>query len=216
MRSSSAHPAIGTHDRFSGGNPSTRGRAASVENAGLASNAVPEGSLERVCWRETKSYRATRSAVEAELTEVALGLRRAWLAGPALTWKNIQPIHERAGNDFEKRVALALREGFFQFSQLLAGLEVLLLQLRDLGVVREETLLDIEELFVHRADHAGLSQGAGSGSGIFPDSDSGLKSAQGACDQSKINFHRNLPVVDEGVVGTSDSTACGDTGDFHA
>ncbi|WP_157128485.1 hypothetical protein [Cupriavidus sp. USMAA2-4] len=55
-------------------------------------------------------------------------------------------------SDLEKRIATAIEQGFLQFSQLLAGLEVILLEGEKLGVVREESILGLEQLFVHLTD----------------------------------------------------------------
>lgn len=86
--------------------------------------------------------------VEARLTEVVKRLRAAWLAGPALLWGDVHPIQEIARTDFEQRVAATLSDGFFQFSQFLAGFEVLVLHLEHRGVVSEQSLLGLQQLIV--------------------------------------------------------------------
>ena len=96
-------------------------------------------------------------AIEARLAEVVQRLRSSWLSGPALLWHQVHPIHELALTDVEKRVALTLRLGFFQFSQFLAGFEVLLLQLEQLGLVHEELLLSLEELAIDLSDSSRLA-----------------------------------------------------------
>lgn len=93
--------------------------------------------------------------VEARLAEVVQRLRSAWLAGPALLWDDVRSVDELTGTDLEKRVARLLGQGFFQFSQFLAGFEVLLLQLHQLRVVREETVLGLEKLIVDLGDSTG-------------------------------------------------------------
>lgn len=93
--------------------------------------------------------------VEAKLAQVVQRLRAAWLAGPALLWDDIHPIHKVARSELEKRIAGTLAGGFAQFSQLLCGFEVLLLQLQQLRVVREQTLLGIEQLGVQLGDGVG-------------------------------------------------------------
>lgn len=95
-------------------------------------------------------------AIEARLTEVVQRLRAAWLAGPALLWSDVHPIHELAVSEVEKRVALTLRLGFFQFSQFIAGFEVLLLQLEQLGLVNEQLILSLEELAIDLGDSSRL------------------------------------------------------------
>jgi hypothetical protein len=71
------------------------------------------------------------AVVKARLAEVVQGLRADWLAGPALRWEQIHPIHEMACTDIDKRVSAALRDAFFGFSQFLCGLEVLLLEIEE-------------------------------------------------------------------------------------
>lgn len=93
--------------------------------------------------------------IEARLTDIVLRLRSSWIAGPAQLWGDIYPIRMELLGDGEKRIATALFQGFFQFSQLLAGLEVLLLQSQQLGVVRKEALLGLEQLIVDLADGNG-------------------------------------------------------------
>jgi hypothetical protein len=89
--------------------------------------------------------------VEARLTEVVHGLRKAWIAHMAGFWSDIHPIDKVARSDFEKRIATTLSDGFFQFSQFLCGFEVLTLQLRELGIVSEQTVLSLEQLLVDLA-----------------------------------------------------------------
>ena len=79
---------------------------------------------------------------------MVLNLRASWIAGPAMHWLDVCAVGERAGSNFDKRIAATLRDGFFCFSQLLCGLEVLLLQSQQLGVVPEESLLGVEKLVV--------------------------------------------------------------------
>lgn len=119
--------------------------------------------------------------VEARLTEVVTQLRSAWLAGPALLWECIHPIHEVARSDFERRVAATLAGGFFQFSQFLAGYEVLALQLKERGVVSEQTLLGLEKLLQKSrgslADEGRVAQGAHSFGDVSRGSDRGSDAA---------------------------------------
>lgn len=98
------------------------------------------------------------SVVEARLAEVVLRLRGSWLAGPALLWGEIHPIREISGSDFERRVATTLAGGFLQFSQFLAGFEVLALELQKSGVVSEQALLSLEQL-LHQGGGAFVDEG---------------------------------------------------------
>lgn len=87
--------------------------------------------------------------VEARLADVMRRLRSAWLAGPALCWGDVHSVCPLATTDVDKRVSTALRDGFFSFSQFLCGLEQLLLEFKQLGVVREQSILSLEQLIVH-------------------------------------------------------------------
>lgn len=90
--------------------------------------------------------------IPTRLAEIVGNLRASWLAGPALIWSDLHAVHELASTEVDKRIAILARSGFFQFSQLLCGLEVLLLELQKHGVVHEETLLGCEQLLVDLRD----------------------------------------------------------------
>ena len=87
--------------------------------------------------------------VEARLTDVVGRLRRAWVKDCAALWADIYPISPLALTCLDQHVILALREKFVGFSQFVVGLEHLLLQAKQLGVVREEGLLGLQELVIH-------------------------------------------------------------------
>lgn len=147
------------------------------------------------------------NAIEAGLTDVVLGLRSDFVAGPAKNWASICAVDEMARGELEKRVTTALRQGFFQFSQLLCGLEVLLLQSQQFGVVREQTLLGIEQLFVHRDDHLSELVAVADSHGSLGHVSSGFQRTDGAGDERQI--HVSSPGVEKGGVGTPDSTSGG-------
>ena len=147
--------------------------------------------------------------VEARLADVVHGLRTDFVAGPALHWDAICLVGELARNEFDKRVATALREGFFKFSQLLCGLEMILLQAEQFGVVREETLLGIEKLFIHANDDFVQLVGVADLDSRFPDVERGAQSADRTSDQGQV--HACSPNVEKGGVGASDSTLRGST-----
>ena len=86
--------------------------------------------------------------VQARLTQVVQRLREGWVAEFAPFWGQIRPINEDSVGDLEKRVSATLRLGFFEFSQFLDRFVVLFLELQQLGVVREKTLLGLEQLVV--------------------------------------------------------------------
>lgn len=151
---------------------------------------------------------ALSGPVEADLTKVVLAMRHAWVGGYGGFWRRIYPISDKATTDADKRVISALRDGFFNFSQLLCGLEILLLQSGKLGSVDEETLLGIEQLFVHLRDYRGKPLGIPDADGGASDFEGGRDGAGGRCDQSEV--HKNPPVIGKGCVRASDSMACGD------
>lgn len=91
--------------------------------------------------------------VEAKLAYVVYRLRQDWIAHMAGFWGDIQPICKVANRELDKRVATALSEGFFHFSQLLCGFEVLLLKNKELGLVSEQSVLGLEQLVVHLRDN---------------------------------------------------------------
>lgn len=113
--------------------------------------------------------------VEALLTDVVIRLRESWVAGPAKCWGGIHPISELAVTDGDKRVAAAFCEGFSNFSQFLCGLEVLMLQRVDGSAEFEQTLLGIEQLFVHGPDYVHRL-------GLVPDGQRTLSEIDGAID----------------------------------
>lgn len=86
--------------------------------------------------------------IEARLADVVRRLRATWINHISGFWGDIHPIHKDAVSNIDQRVATALRQGFFQFSQLLCGLELLLLQSKQLGVVTEQSVLSLEQLLV--------------------------------------------------------------------
>lgn len=150
-------------------------------------------------------------AVKTRLTDVVLGLRADFIAGPARHWDGICSICELSGNELDKRVTTALREGFFKFSQLLCGLEVILLQGHQFGVVREETLLGLEKLFVHADDDFVQFVGVADLDCRFSDVECSAQRGDGASDQGQV--HTGSPNVEKGGVGASDSTLRGNPGD---
>lgn len=146
-------------------------------------------------------------AVEARLADVVHGLRADFVVGPAFHWEAICLVCELAGSELDKRVTTALRQGFLQFSQLLCGLEVLLLQSQQFRVVREETLLGIEKLLVHSNDDVVQLGGVTDFDGRFPDVQRSAQGGDGTSDQGQI--HACSPNVEKGGVGASDSTLRG-------
>lgn len=84
--------------------------------------------------------------VEARLTDVVHRLRKTWIGGPADLWTDIHTVREASVSDVDKRVTTTLARGFFQFSQFLAGFEVLALELKESGIVCEQSLLGLEQL----------------------------------------------------------------------
>ena len=101
--------------------------------------------------------------IEARLTEIVQRLRRTWIYGPAGLWTDIHAVREASVADIDKRVTTTLARGFLQFSQFLAGFEVLVLELEKSGVVSEQSLLGLEQFLHDRgcffADESAVSDG---------------------------------------------------------
>lgn len=91
--------------------------------------------------------------IEARLADVVSRLRADWIIHIAGYWGDIHPIHKDALGQLDKRVATTLREGFFHFSQLLCGLELLLLKDQQVTVVLEHRVLSLEKLVVKLSDN---------------------------------------------------------------
>lgn len=91
---------------------------------------------------------------EARLAEIVHRLRADWIASMAGHWTDVYTVHKISRGDLEKRISTTLRQGFFQFSQFLAGFEMIVLQLKQLGIVREQTLLGLEKHAVDLGDLA--------------------------------------------------------------
>lgn len=145
--------------------------------------------------------------VKAGLTNIVLGFRDDLAVsfiehGPARC-----AIHELSGAQFEKRVTTAFRKDFIKFSKLLCSLEVLLLQVQQLRVVREQALLGIEKLFVHTNDDLVQLVGVADLDSRFSDVERGAQGADCTSDQRQI--HACSPNVEKGGVGASDSTLRG-------
>lgn len=174
----------------------------------LASGALPVGdashSISALQDRLSLSW-----PIEALLADVVIRLRSSWVAGPAKCWAGIHPISELASTELDKRVATALCEGFSQFSQFLCGFEVLMLQRVNGSREFEETLLGIEQLFVHGPNYFHRLGLVPDGQSSFAEVNGAVDGGDGACNQREI--HKSFPVEDEGCVRTPDSTACGNS-----
>lgn len=90
--------------------------------------------------------------VVAGLAKVVVGLRASWTVGPGLLWGQVCAVDDDATTKVEKLIAGLLRESFLEFSQLLCGFEVLVLQLQQHDVVREQTLLGCQQFLVDLSD----------------------------------------------------------------
>jgi len=173
-------------------------------SAGVA--CPPAGTVESVVALKDDQGRFSRP-VEALLTDVVIDLRKSWIAGPAGCWTRIYSIRDIASTDLDKRVSAALYEGFFHFSQFLGCLEVLLLQCEQGSAKFEETLLGVEQHFVHGSHYfRGLGLIADRQSALAQ-VDSAVDGAHGTADQRKI--HTSSPSL--GKDGVADSTVDRDT-----
>lgn len=154
-----------------------------------------------------KNDLALSRAVEANLTNVVLEMCRAGIGGYGVFWGEIFPIGGIAISDADKRVVAALRNGFFNFGQLLCCLEMLLLESHELGVVGEETLLSIKQLVVHLRDHRGQLVGVAQTESSLAQVHSAVDGCDGTADQAEV--HTGSPNVEKGCVRTPDSTLRG-------
>jgi len=90
-----------------------------------------------------------RLLVEAPRTEIVHRLWVAWVLGPSRLWRDVGAIDEYPGGEFEKRVSLAVRSSFVQFSNSLSQARMLLLELHERGVADEDLRLQIEQFLSH-------------------------------------------------------------------
>lgn len=126
-------------------------------------------------------------AIKALLTDVVIRLRESWIAGPAKCWGGIYPISELASTELDKRVAAAVCEGFSNFSQFLCGLEVLMLQRVDGSAEFEQTLLGIEQLFVHGPNYFHRLGFVSDGQGSLAEVDGAIDSGNCTGDERKVH-----------------------------
>lgn len=137
-------------------------------------------------------------AVETLGAQVVHRLWHAWTVGPSRLWPLVDAIHHDAGAELEQRVAFALRALFFEFSNLLAHGRMLLLEMHEGGIEREQVALDVEQ-FLGRLRDSGarcveiadfqcrLRQGDGPAEGRHPSADGG-------------EVHSRSPDGDPGIV----------------
>jgi len=126
------------------------------KNPGLAGRAHQSGRLSGILESQNTLY---PNAVETLLTDVVQGLRQDWLATSAKRWGQIYPISELANPGLEKHIATFLSELFCSYSQLIAGLEMYLLEVQKGGVMREQALLSLQQLVIHPRDLASYQDG---------------------------------------------------------
>lgn len=127
-------------------------KSVEVPDEGLTDRTLPATDDVSVMGVESQHGLSAGASVEARLAEVVHRLCSLWFAGPAAVWSDIHPISEVACIDLEKRIAVALKGGFFHFSQFLCGLEMLLLKSKHGGLELEQSILGIEKLVVDLAD----------------------------------------------------------------
>ncbi|KRG47369.1 hypothetical protein ARC20_03310 [Stenotrophomonas panacihumi] len=126
----------------------------SDDTKGITATAEPllrieEGVAERAFDPATIALQdGTLTSIPAGLAQVVGDLRRAWVAGPALMWGGINSICKDAASEVDQRVVILLREGFFEFSQFLCGLELLALEIEKSAVLSEEGALGAQQRVV--------------------------------------------------------------------
>lgn len=144
-------------------------------------------------------------AIEALLADVVIRLRESWISGPAQCWGAIHPICKLAVGQSEKRVAVALCEGFSQFSQFLCGLEVLLLQREKGSAEFEQTLLSVEKLFVHGPNYFLRLGIVPEGNRAPAERDGGVDRSESSADERQV--HASSLELGVGDENATDSTA---------
>jgi hypothetical protein len=95
------------------------------------------------------------ATIKAALAHVVLWLRRDWVPVMTDTLNGLGTVDERTFRYLEQRVTPALCDEFLYCTQLLAQLEVLLLQLTHVSVVSEQSILSLEKLLIHLRNRSG-------------------------------------------------------------
>lgn len=150
------------------------------KHPGLARGALQSGRLSGVLEAQNNLF---PNAVETLLTDVVKGLRADWLATSALRWGQIYPISELANPGLEKHIACFLSELFCSYSQLIAGLEMYLLEVQKGGVMREQALLSLQQLVIHPRDLASYQDGVAYRQRVAADINRGLDARGSASDK---------------------------------
>lgn len=123
------------------------GGSVSLDSRSLANRTRPSSEA-ALGLTEMQHDLGLRRTIETRLADVVRRLRRDWSAGCGGCWLEICAIHTDSLSDLEKRIATTLRQGFFEFGQLLCGFEVLLLQGKHTRLELEQTVLRLEKLVV--------------------------------------------------------------------
>ena len=113
----------------------------------LADGAVPNFGASADARMESQD--GFSPAVIAGLTDIVLRFRSDFNTSLLRGYlPSIREISELSVGDFDKSVSALLLNGFFQFNDLLCGLEVLLLKFKEVGVVDKEGILRLQDLFI--------------------------------------------------------------------
>lgn len=76
-------------------------------------------------------------------------LWQSWIDGPCCLWRVVESLHKDPRAELEQRVAFALRAFFFEFSHLLSQGRVLLLDLEEGRIDRDEFRLEVQNFLGH-------------------------------------------------------------------
>ncbi len=89
--------------------------------------------------------------VEARLAQIVVSFQPVHKVLRDRLYSLVEAQHTGAVGDLDKRVATAIRKFLLRSCQFVCELEILLLKSKELGVVSEEAVLRLENLFVEAA-----------------------------------------------------------------
>ena len=95
------------------------------------------------------------AAVKASLAYVMRWLRRDWIPVMGNVLNGVGAVDENTFRYFKQRVTPSLCDEFFHCADLLASLEISLLQLPEIGTVDEQGVLSLKKLLVDLRNRTG-------------------------------------------------------------
>ena len=95
------------------------------------------------------------ATIKASLAYVVRWLRRDWIPVMSNTLSGLGAVDENTFRYFKQRVTPALCDEFFHCADLLASLEISLLQLPEISTVDEQGILSFKKLLVDLRNRTG-------------------------------------------------------------